>query len=121
MSAVDQKVGWALSAASVSMLHVDEPLRHVNLIVRLEHEVVLGVALFDHALKIDSEVLAILARHFHFAFVGEVAKTTGANDGLTNGEVFIRRQFLRPLCFDLSVTVYAAAGLFTYAVERQNN
>src|SRR5437867_199214 len=60
MSAVDQKVGWALSAASVSMLHVDEPLRHVNLIVR-------------------------------------------------------------PLCFDLSVKVNAAAGLFTYAVERQNN
>src|ERR1044071_8873258 len=101
MSAVDQKVGWALSAASVSMLHVDQALRHVNLIVWLEHEIVLGMAFFDHPLKIDSEILAVFTCDLDLAFIGEIAKAAGANDGFADREILIRRHFFGSLRFDL--------------------
>ena len=38
-------------------------------------------------------------RDLYLALVGEIAKTPGANDRLTNSVSFIRWNFLRPLRF----------------------
>src|SRR5688572_22334448 len=44
-------------------LHVDQTLRNVDLIVRLQDHIFVRAAFLDHALQIHYEILAVLARY----------------------------------------------------------
>ena len=79
------------------------------------------MAFFDDAFQIDDEILAVLARDLHFAFVGEIAETAGANNRLADGVSLIGRNFLRPLPFDRPVNINFAARFFADVIDRDDD
>src|SRR5207249_1573238 len=93
----------------VAYLHVDQTLRDVDLIVRLQNHVLFRVSFFNDALEIDRKILAIFLRHFHFTLVCEITKTARANDCLADRVAFIRGNLLRPLASDRAVNVNLSA------------
>ena len=56
-------------------LHVDQALRHEHLVVRLEDDVFVAAALFDDALEVDLESLAVFAGELHLALVRKITET----------------------------------------------
>ena len=87
------------------MLEIDEPLRDVNLVIRLNNDVLIRASVFDHAFQIHDDRFAAFARQFDLLFIGEISETPGANNRLADGVGFVRRNFLRPLPLDVSVDV----------------
>ena len=79
------------------------------------------MSFFDNMLQIDGEILSVLASDLHFALVGEVAETAGANDRLAYGISFIRRNFLRSLAFDRSININLSARFFADPIDREND
>src|ERR1043166_746388 len=90
----------SLSSGSLHTLHIDQTLRHINLIIRLKHQVLVGMAFFNDAFEIDREVFTVFASDLHLAFIGKIAKPTRANNSFADGITFIRRNLLRPLALD---------------------
>ncbi len=89
----------------VAYLHVNQALRDVDLIVRLQNYVFFRVSLFNNALEVHRKILAVFPGDFHLAFVCEITEATGPNNRLTGGVTFISRNFLRALAFYRTVNV----------------
>src|SRR4029077_20028676 len=79
------------------------------------------MSFFDDALKIDIEFLPVLAGDLYLTLVGKIAKPARANDGLADRVTFVRRNFLRPLCFHGTVNINSAARFFAYPIDREND
>src|ERR1700720_1196183 len=104
----------------VAYLHVDQALRDVDLIVRLQNYVFFRVSLFDDALEVHRKILAVFPGYFNLAFVCKITKTTGPNNGLTSGVRFISRNLLRALAFYRTVNINLSTRFFTHPIQGQN-
>src|SRR6478672_1603235 len=98
-----------VTGAGACMLKIDEPLRDVNLVVRLNNDVLIRASVFDDAFQIHDDGFATFARQFDLLFIGEISETAGTNDRLADGVGFISRNFLGPLPLDVAVNVNFAA------------
>src|SRR3954470_22823652 len=93
----------------LAWLHVDQALRDIDLVVRLQHHVGVRFPFFDHLLQVDCEILAVLSGDLNLALVREIPETTGANDGLAHGVSFVSWDFLRSLPADRTIDINLAA------------
>src|SRR5882762_9457493 len=103
------------------MLHVNQPLRDVDLIVRLQDHVFVSASFFDYPLQIDGKILPVLPCDFHFSLVGEIAEAAGPNNCFTDSVTFIRGNFLRALTFDRTVDINPTARFLAYSFDRKND
>src|SRR6478735_356026 len=87
-------------------LHVDQALRNVDLIVWLQHEIFVGVALFNDPLEVDDEILSIFSCDANFTFVRKIAEAAGADYCLADGINLIGRNYLRTLPLHRTVNIY---------------
>src|ERR1700730_18154999 len=79
------------------------------------------MTLFNNALKIHTELLAVLTVDLDFTLVSKIAKSPCPNDGLADGVIFIRGNFLRALCLDRTVDIDSASRFFADPVHSQND
>src|SRR5438270_9615214 len=109
MKAADQEVERLWRRVGACILHVNQALRHVDLIVRQELDVFIGLSFFDYAFAIHRKFLAILARQFHLSFVCKITEAARLTDRLTHAVTFVRGNFLWSLTFDRAINIYSLA------------
>src|SRR6266536_6083310 len=121
MKAANQDVERFLAAVGAGILHVNQALRNVDLVIGLKLYVFFGFSFFDHTLEIHSKFLTGLTRQLHLTFVGKIAKAPGFNDRFADGVTLIGRNFLWSLPFNCAVYINSTSRFFTYPVDRQNH
>src|SRR5262249_42171173 len=102
-------------------LEVHQSLRDIDLVIRLQHDVVLRMPLLDDSFQIYHHVMTILARDLNLSLVSKVTETTGSNDGLTHGVGLVAWNFLWTLPLNRTIDIDLTAGLFAHLVHGQDN
>ncbi len=69
MKVADQDVERLLAAVDAGILHVNQALRHIDLVIGLKLYVFFGFSFFNHTLEIHRKFLTGLTRQFHLTFI----------------------------------------------------